>query len=79
MVLNTEASRGMATEKRKMRESLPHDYSGSDGLHTREEVDTSRETFSWKVVDPFPGEGHMIQTDRVCHMPLMQDLAAPGG
>ena len=69
----------MATEKRKMRESLPHDYSGSDGLHTREEVETSMETFSWKVVDPFPGEGHMIHTDWCLSLPRMQDLAAPGG
>ena len=58
--LTTEASRGMATAEGKVRESLPHDYSGSDGLHTREEVDISREAFSWKVVDPFPDEAHIL-------------------
>ena len=69
----------MATAEGKVRENLPHDYSGSDGLHTREEVEASREAFSWKVVDPFPGEAHMIQTD-LCHiMPLMQAPAAPAG
>ena len=68
----------MATAEGKVRENLPHDYSGSDGLHTREEVEASRETFSWKVVDPFPGEAHMNQTDR-WHMPLMQAPAAPAG
>ena len=79
VVLSTEASGGMATAEGKVRENLPHDYSGSAGLHTREEVEASREAFSWKVVDPFPGEAHMIQTD-LCHiMPLMQAPAAPAG
>ena len=68
----------MATAEGKVRENLPHDYSGSDGLHTREEVEASREAFSWKVVDPFPGEAHVIQTDWWL-MPLMQAPAAPAG